>query len=175
MPLPVTAPIGYGSTGITTIVWGTDGLAEFQGQPVNNSSGAATFAGNGGYYIITDYRQRLKKDMEYGENGSGVQSRRTAIIHGQQWDITVEDDANMTPPTYGTAVHCYDLLSKSNNTGVNYPTVGTGSPAIVGKYIWSATVVDSEYSAAPKQPGKRVIVCENLTLVDPQTAPSAFY
>ena len=160
MANPQSPPIGYGSTGITTVVWGTDGLAAFQGNPVDNSPAHAGFAGTG-YFIVTDYRHNLKKDMDYGENGSGVQVRRTAIIHGQTWNITVEDDSNMTPPTYGTTLQCYDILAKGNNTGV-------GAPAIVGKLIWTATVVDSEYSAVPKKVGTRTILAENLTLVDTQ-------
>ena len=63
-------PIGYASTGVTTVVWGTQGLAVFNGIP-----GADINTANNGYYILTDYKQRLKKDLDYGENGSGVECR----------------------------------------------------------------------------------------------------
>ena len=53
-------PIGYASTGVTTIVWGTEGLAVFQGAP-----GADINLANNGYFILTDYKQRLKKDLDY--------------------------------------------------------------------------------------------------------------
>lgn len=157
---PISPPIGYGATGVTTVVWGTDGLALFGGAPVDNSAAQAGFAGTG-YYVLTDYRQNLKKDMDYGENGSGVQVRRTAIIHGQTWNITVEDDSNMTPPNYGTTIKCYDIMAKGTSTGI-------GAPAIVGKLIWTAVIVDSEYTAVPKKPGTRIILAENLTFVDSQ-------
>ena len=148
---PGSPPIGYASTGITTVVWGTQGLAAFQGQP-----GADISNGNNGYYILTDYKQKLKKDLDYGENGSGVECRRTTIVHGQTWDITVEDNANMTPPVQNTVITCYDILQK-----------GQGGP-IAAKAVWIATVIESEYTAAPKRPGMRTLTAENLTLVDSQ-------
>ena len=144
-------PIGYASTGVTTVVWGTQGLAVFNGIP-----GADINTANNGYYILTDYKQRLKKDLDYGENGSGVECRRTTLIHGQTWDITVEDNVNMTPPTQNTTITCYDILAK-----------GTGGPLAV-KVIWTAVIVESEYTAAPKRPGMRTLTAENLTLVDSQ-------
>ena len=146
---PGSPPIGYASSGITTIVWGTQGLAAFQGQP-----GADISNGNNGYYILTDYKQRLKKDLDYGENGSGVECRRTTIVHGNTWDITVEDNSNMAPPTQNTVISCYDILSKGN--------------FVAAKLVWTAVVVESEYTAAPKRPGMRTLTAENLTLVDPQ-------
>jgi hypothetical protein len=149
---PGSPPIGFASTGITTVVWGTQGLAAFQGQP-----GADINNGNNGYYIMTDYKQRLKKDLDYGENGSGVECRRTTIVHGQTWDITVEDNSNMAPPAQNTIIHCYDILQK-----------GQGGP-IAAQQLWYATVVESEYTAAPKRPGMRTITAENLTLVDTQS------
>ena len=148
---PGSPPIGFASTGITTVIWGTQGLAAFQGQP-----GYDILNGNNGYYILADYKQRLKKDLDYGENGSGVECRRTTIVHGQTWDITVEDNANMTPPVQNTVITCYDILQK-----------GQGGP-IAAKAVWIATVIESEYTAAPKRPGMRTLTAENLTLVDSQ-------
>ena len=151
---PVTPTIlanGYVHQGVTTLVWGAQGLAVFAGTP-----GADIDNANNGYYIITDYKQRLKKDLDYGENSSGVECRRTTIVHGQTWDITVEDNNNMTPPTQNTTITCYDILSK-----------GTASP-LVAKAIWTANIIESEYTAAPKRPGMRTLTAENLTLVDSQ-------
>ena len=148
---PGSPPIGYASTGITTIVWGTQGLAAFQGEP-----GLDIVRGNNGYYILTDYKQRLKKDLDYGENGSGVECRRTTIVHGQTWDITVEDNTAMMPPVQNTVISCYDILQK-----------GLGGP-IAAKAVWTAVVIESEYTAAPKRPGMRTLTAENLTLVDTQ-------
>ena len=151
MPTPTSPPIGFASTGVTTVVWGTQGLAVFQGAP-----GADISSANNGYYILNNYRQKLKKDLEYGENGSGVQCRRTTVIHGQTWDIEVEDNSNMIPPAQNTTISCYDILQK-----------GQGGP-VAAKLVWTATVIESEYTAAPKKPGVRTLTAENLTLVDSQ-------
>ena len=152
---PPTSPTirasGFVHAGVTTIVWGTQGLAVFAGTP-----GGDIDTANNGYYIIIDYKQRLKKDIDYGENGSGVECRRTTIVHGQTWDITVEDNTQMTPPTQNTAITCYDILAK-----------GTASP-LVAKAVWTATIIESEYTSAPKRPGIRTLTAENLTLVDSQ-------
>ena len=155
-------PIGYASTGVTTVVWGTQGLATFQGTP-----GADINIANSGYFILLNYRQRLKKDLDYGENGNGVECRRTAIIHGQTWEIEVEDNSTMTAPVYGATITCYDILAKAG--GTPYPGPGGGS-SIAAKAIWTATVVESEYTAVPKKPGMRTLTAENLTLVDVQPA-----
>jgi hypothetical protein len=152
MPTAGSPPIGYASTGVTTVVWGTQGLAVFQG-----TEGADINIANNGYFILTDYKQRLKKDLDYGENGSGVECRRTTIIHGQHWDITVEDNSNMTPPAQNTTITCYDILQK-----------GLGGP-IAAKAVWTAVIIESEYTAAPKRPGMRTLTAENLTLVDSQS------
>jgi len=150
-PTPTT---GYLSTGVTTVVWGTTGLAAFNGTPGTDIQRA-----NSGYYILTNYRQRLKTDIEYGENGTGVECRRTYITHGIVWDIEVEDNTTMTPPAVNTTISCYDILQKGD--------VLSGG-LIAAKPIWTATVVSSEYTAAPKRPGMRTLVAENLTLVDSQ-------
>lgn len=152
---PGSPPIGFSSTGITTIVWGTQGLASFAGNPGLDIQG-----GNNGYYILTDYKQRLKKDLDYGENGSGIECRRTTIVHGQTWDITVEDNSNMTPPTQNTLIICYDILGNGSNAG-----------PLIARRLWTAVIVESEYSAAPKRPGMRTLTAENLSLVDSQTSP----
>ena len=160
----VSPSVGYASTGITTIVWGTQGLAAFQGNP-----GADINSGNNGYYILTDYKQRLKKDIDYGENGSGVECRRTTIVHGQTWDITVEDNYNMTPPVQGTQIQCYDILGNGNNATYDSADGGSSSAPLIAKRKWTATIVESEYTAAPKRPGMRTLTAENLTLVDTQS------
>ena len=152
---PGSPPVGYGSVGVTTIVWGTQGLAAFQGTVAADILGA-----NNGYFILTDFKQRLKKDLDYGENGSGVECRRTTVIHGQTWDLTVEDNVNMTPPTQNTIITCYDILGN-----------GSAAGPLIARRLWTATVIESEYSAAPKRPGMRTLTAENLTLVDSQTAP----
>jgi hypothetical protein len=153
---PLT-PTGYTSSGITTVVWGTMGLAVFKGQPGADIGTPAGTGANNGYYIVTDYKQRLKKDLDYGENGAGIECRRVTLIHGQIWDVTVEDNSNMTPPTQNTVIECYDILGNGSTAG-----------PLAANRLWTATVIESEYSAAPKRPGMRTLTVENLTLVDSQ-------
>ena len=62
----------------------------------------------------------------------------------------------MAPPAQNTLIRCYDILQK-----------GQGGP-IAAQQLWYATVVESEYTAAPKRTGMRTITSENLTLVDTQ-------
>ena len=146
-----TPTTGFVHAGLTTVVWGTQGLAMFGGEGQTDLTNA-----NSGYFILLDYKQRLKKDIDYGENGSGVECRRTTIIHGQTWDIAVEDNSEMTPPTQNQTITCYNILSK-----------GLGTP-LTAKAVWTATIIESEYTAVPKRAGIRNLTAENLTLVDSQ-------
>jgi hypothetical protein len=168
-PQSPTNPTGYSSVGITTVVWGTQGLAVFQGPAGGDITG-----GNNGYYILTDYKQRLKKDLDYGENGSGVECRRTTIIHGQTWDLTVEDNTNMNPPVQGTQIACYDILGNGNSASYTTLAGGVNTPPLAAVRKWTATVIESEYSAAPKRPGMRTLTVENLTLVDSQAVSAGY-
>jgi len=156
MPIATQSPpVGYSSTGITTIVWGTQGLAVFAGD-----AGPDIYRANNGYYIVLNYRQRLDQDVDYGETASGVKCWRRTVIHGMVWEIEVEDNDNMIPPVNNTVIECYDILTK-----------GSGVSGSVGFLQWIATVVESEYTAAPNKPGVRRLTAENLRLVDNYKLP----
>jgi hypothetical protein len=105
-----------------------------------------------GWYVISRVAQRLKKEDLQFDNGDGVQSGRLQLVHGSVWDVTVRDSTLMTPPRVGQFVTVVDMAG----------FVGTKVP---GTY-YSAYVLDSNYDAAPKQPGERVIVLERITLIE---------
>lgn len=130
----------------TLVVWGTDGILQ---SPAPSSG---TFAGTG-FYIVVSCDETEKVDLDYGENGTGIEIRRTILKHGKRWNLTVIDDVTMTPPAVASTVVVIDILQGSTGT--------TGT-------IKTAVVIDASYRAAQRQPGQRVIQVENLTLVDPQ-------
>lgn len=133
----------------TLVVWGTDGLLQ------SPAPSLGTYAGTG-YYIVISLDEQQKVDLDYGENGTGIEIRRTILVHGKRWNLTVIDDAQMVPPPVGSTVLVVDILA--GPTAVNGTTYTTKT----------ATVIDNSYRAAQKQPGQRVLQVENLTLVDPQ-------
>lgn len=130
----------------TLVVWGTDGILQ------TPTPASGTFAGTG-FYIVVSCDEAEKVDLDYGENGTGIEIRRTILKHGKRWNLTVIDDVTLTPPSVGATVSVIDIIGGTNGT------VGT---------IKTATVIDNSYRAAQKQPGQRVLQVENLTLVDPQ-------
>lgn len=130
----------------TLVVWGTDGILQ------SPAPASGTFAGTG-FYIVVSCDESEKVDLDYGENGTGIEVRRTILKHGKRWNLTVVDDVTMTPPSVGSTVTVIDIIG--GTTG----TVGTTKVA---------TIIDNSYRAAQKQPGQRVMQVENLTLVDSQ-------
>lgn len=133
---------GYKADGsATTIRWGTDGLLQ--------SPKPAT-----GFYTVLRFAQSVLQDVTPLENGSGVRSGRTWITHGYQWDITVRDDTQMTPPK-----------AKDSITITDAGGLVAGTPG----QVYTATVIDPSYDASPKQPGERVLRVEALLLVEGTT------
>jgi hypothetical protein len=126
----------------TYLVWGTDGYLQ---TPAPGASRYGT-----GYYIVESIEEDMKVEQIYGENGTGIEAWRVTLQHGMRWNITVQDDSDMTPPAIETSVGVVDMI---NNRAVYY----------------SAKVLNNNYRAARKQPGHRVLLAENLTLVDDQT------
>lgn len=133
---------GYDAEGVTTILWGTD---EFLQSPRPLA---------GGFFFVTRIDQRQLVDNIKLPNGSGPTVTRVLITDGDQWNVTVRDDTRMTPPLVGDAVSIIDGAGHKGTRGL----------------VYSAIVVDANWESAMKQAGERVIVCENLTLVDSQTS-----
>ena len=142
-----TLSTGYSSAGITTMRWGTDGILQ-------SPSPGGTFAGTG-YYIVESIEESEKVEQEYGTNGTGIEAWRVILKHGKRWNITVQDDTSMSPPSVGTTA--WGVVDPLNN-----PTL-----------VWTATVITNDYRAARRQPGHRVVQVENLTLVDSQVTTIA--
>jgi hypothetical protein len=135
---------GYDETaGVTTVKWGTDGLLQSP-KPAS------------GFYVVNSFRQSVKKEEVYLPNGSGIEAGLITLVHGYQWEVTVRDDRSMTPPGRG------DTILITDAAGIVDETTGG---AIAGN-VFTARVLDPDYTASPKQPGERVIKCEALLLVD---------
>ena len=160
-----TVSTGYISTGITSVIWGTDGT-------LLTPAPGGGYAGTG-FYIVDSIDESEKVDLDYGENGTGVEARRTIIKHGKRWNLTVQDDSNMPPPTVGGNVVVLDLLLSPNTGATGF---GPGvSNTISGQKTtaFTAVIISNDYRAARKQAGQRILQVENLTLVDSQTPVSA--
>ncbi len=130
----------------TLIVWGTDGIL----QTPFPSSG--TFAGTG-FYIVVSSDEAEKVDLDYGENGTGVEMRRTIIKHGQRWNMTVIDDLQFPAPGVGTTVTVVDVLS------------GPTTPSTASYNTKVATIIDNNVRNAQKQAGQRVLQIEYINLI----------
>lgn len=131
--------------GVTGMCWGTDGLL----QSPKPGSG---YAGTGGFYVVEDFNEKELVDNIKLPGGTGPTLTRVQIVDGLQWAVTVRDDVNMSPPKTGTTVGIVDAGKIL---------------AATAKY-YTATVVENDYKAAPKTPGQRVLVVENLINIESQ-------
>ena len=136
---------GYLAQGVTTIRWGSRELVtSINGTAVNGTTVA----------IVTRVNERNLVDNIKLPNGDGLSITRVQIVDGVQWDVTIRDDTGITNrPKIGTTVVIVDM--------------GGLIDAVAEKY--SATVVESSYEAAPKQPGEISLTVENLVLIESQT------
>ena len=141
-PSVTGSTIGVLAEGITTIRWGTDALLQ---SPKPSS----------GWYVVMRFNQSPKQEVSYLENGSGIQANRVRLTHGHQWDITVRDDSDMTPPKAGDSITIMDAGGLVTQTA---------SPARLN--CFSAKVIDPSWETAPKQPGERVLRVEALLLIE---------
>lgn len=132
---------GYEVDGVTTIRWGTEGLLQSP-KPAS------------GYYTVLRFDQKELVDVSKHQQGSGLTATRVRIKDGNTWSITVRDDTQMTAPIIGTNILIVDAAGMKGTIGLRY----------------TAKVIDNDYNTAAKQPGERVLVAENLLLVDSQTA-----
>lgn len=152
--MPVTFPTlssGYSvQQDGTLIVWGTDGILQSPFPPV----GSTPFAGTG-FYIVVSSDEAEKVDLDYGENGAGVEMRRTIIKHGQRWNMTVIDDLQFPAPGVGTTVTIVDVLSGPASLANGTATYNTKV----------ATIIDNNVRNAQKQAGQRVLQIEYINLI----------
>ena len=153
MASPTTTSAGYGlnnsgeSYGITTLVWGTDGL-------LTSPAPGGSYAGTG-YYIVESVDQETDNEVIYGENGTGQKAWRVNIVNGQKWTLSVQDDTGMTAPKVGNTVNIRDGGALIDNT------VGA---------VYTAVIVSSGERFTRKGAAMRNLTVENLLLVDDQPA-----
>jgi len=104
MALPTNmtgTPTGLAKQGVTTIVWGTDGLWSS--------------------YIVSRISQKQLIENVKLTNGTGITVTRVQLTDGVQWDITVRDDTGMTPPVVGnTFASIYDAAGMLGAVGSTY-------------------------------------------------------
>lgn len=128
MPWPPTPSTGFLDYGVTTIRWGTDGTL---------------FAGATSY-IVKSIRCSERIQEIPIENGTGITAVEILLRDGYDYEITVVDDSNITPPEVG------DVMALDNPV--------TGSQA-------DFLVCNNNYNAARKQEGERVILARSFTLI----------
>lgn len=124
-PTPNTSYVLTTTSGFT-IRWGTDGI----------------LVG----YIVVSCTPADEVEPNYVENGAGMKCVRILLWQGRRVNITVVDDALLTPPTPGTTLTLFDPLS--NGVSSTY------------------RVLDNSYNAARKEAGQRVIQAEFLTMIE---------
>tara|TARA_R110000868_G_scaffold245626_7_gene502228 strand:+ start:14883 stop:15293 length:411 start_codon:yes stop_codon:yes gene_type:complete len=104
MALPTNmtgTPTGLTKQGVTTIVWGTDGLWSS--------------------YIVSRISQKQLIENVKLTNGTGITVTRVQLTDGVQWDITVRDDTGMTAPVAGnTFTAIYDAAGMLGTVGLTY-------------------------------------------------------
>jgi hypothetical protein len=137
-----TLESGYLAQGTTTIRWGTRELLQ-------STNGVAA-----NFLVVTAFSERRLSDNIKLPNGDGLTSTRMIVMDGVQWDVTVRDDtrvADANIPYVGQKVTVVDAGGL------------LGSPVL----RYTATVVEPQYEAAPKQPGQRTLTLERLRLIEP--------
>ena len=132
---------GYEVDGITTIRWGTEGLLQSP-KPAS------------GYYTVLRFDQKELVDLIKLPQGSGLSASRVRIKDGTHWATTVRDDTQMTAPVVGTLLSLVDGAGMKGAVGLRY----------------SARVVENDYNTGVKQSGERVLIVENLLLIESQAS-----
>lgn len=142
MAWPSSQSVGYSATGNTTIRWGTDGLL--------TSPAPATGVNGTGFYVVTKFSQKQQVEVIKLPNGSGITTTRIILTDGLDWNITVRDESTMTPPMAGSTVTIVDA----------------GGMISSARAAYSATIIDNNYEAPPKQAGERTLTVERLRLIE---------
>lgn len=141
-----TLASGYlasGVPGATTLRWGSKDV-------VSSINGSSVSGVN--YGIVTRFNQKTLVENIKLPNGDGLSVGRVQIIDGQQWDITVRDSTSISNrPQIGSTVVIADGGGLISNGQFKY---------------YAATVVESGWDTAPKQPGEMTITVERLTLIE---------
>ena len=147
--------------GVSTVRWGSRELVTSMGGTDATAggtiSGGTTQDGISVGIVLNITQKQLIENFKL-TNGDGFSTTRIQLIDGHQWDVTIRDDSTIGVPSGGTVVVIVDMLG----------SIGGYSSGAGKKY--EATVVETSYSTAPKEDGKRTFTVENLKLIEYQTA-----
>ncbi len=136
---------GYLAEGVTTIRWGSGAVVT----SVNGTTVNGTTVG-----IVLRANEKSLVDNIKLPNGDGLTTTRVQIVDGTQWDLTIRDDTGITGrPKIGTTVVVVDMGGLLGTVALKY----------------SATVIETAYDTAPKQPGEFTVSVESLILIESQT------
>ena len=130
-----TVSSGYAAQGVTTIVWGTDGLWST--------------------YIVS---RATEKDMVENvklTNGTGITITRVQLKDGRQWDLTVRDDTGMSAPTTGSTLTVVDAGGLISSSKLNY----------TGRVVESSWDTSSKQAAERSVTVESLILIESQTAV----------
>lgn len=123
----------------------------------DNIAGVTTIRwGTGGSFpsaqtaVVISADQDVDTEAIYLENGEGLKATRVLLQHGFKWNYTIQDDSSLFPS--GMNVNDQVIITHFIGSGVNYVKKGT--------------IVNTNYRAARKQEGHRVIQVDSITLID---------
>lgn len=116
-------------TTISTLGWGTDGLYS-------------------GVIVKSMKTSEMVEEVKI-ENGTGLTAVLIGLKDGDQVEITVEDDRDVTWPSF-------------------LGTVTLLSPRATGAAVSTLfQVISNDYNATRKQNGERTLLCKKYTLITP--------
>jgi len=130
-----TVSSGYAAQGVTTIVWGTDGLWST--------------------YIVSRATEKDIVENVKLTNGTGITITRVQLKDGRQWDLTVRDDTAMTPPTTGSTLTVVDAGGLISSSKLNY----------TGRVVESSWDTSSKQAAERSVTVESLILIESQTAV----------
>ena len=84
-------PTGFTEEGITTVIWGTDGI----------------LAG----FILKSIRATDAVEKIYIENGVGLRAVRIRLIHGREYELTMVAQTNFVVPAVGGTLTVIEPLT----------------------------------------------------------------
>lgn len=123
---------------VTTIVWGTGGFAAGFGSGTGIVKGIKVSSRTGEFPI---------------ENGSGLTAQEVLVMDGLDYEVTVEDDSNITWPIDGTnvVIVCPQMIiNGASNTG-----------------NITCLITKTDYNGARKTAGERVLMMKSFNLFTP--------
>lgn len=151
----------------TSIAWGTDGILNLTPNSGTTSS-----------VIVKSVRSMRMIEEVKVENGTGITTTEIILNDGDQTEITVVDDRNISFPDSGTVIALLNPIGGSgstinaglNNGGINLNGPGgvNGTSNNLGGLAGTTElfqVINNDYNAARKQEGERVLLAKKYLLI----------